>query len=473
MQGQDDPKFLGLSVSQCRDILGLDKYIERYGHQPGFPDMRQHMAEFDDWQLLVPFGNRHITLLCCPEDRCCKSKQSERCLSGKTLCEECELPVCKYCEAALTHAHGARMPESALANDLMVFYAPSILYEKEVTMMELICASVCLTTMISFTLEKKYRGKEQRLFDQAVHMQRHTIGTRGNATSFPMPWEEILRMLQEVDDAAEPGSEIDLPHTGEKLYSWVQVLLKTSGEDSLDDMKGLVHQARVRAEVVVALIEELKTRGHRAYRNLDMERVRTKAFGPEGLPQDGIPDSIVQLLKINPDDSSLDKIQVQKEATPVPGRCQNNADAKHIFEALAPNAVVCERRNEDGIDVVAQRAAALQDIGSRLERGAAGVLKRPASAAGKQPVKVAVSAGNVMVDQFKPWYYGVAFAFLFSFCTGMPDYPAFQEKQRYRRVENAPRVEHAEWDAIMSRRIEGQLVNGIPWGASMYLWPSL
>ena len=117
---------MGLSVAQFRDILGLDKYIERYGHQPGFPDMRQHMAEFDDWQLLVPFGNRHITLLCCPEDRCCKSKQSERCLSGKTLCEECELPVCKYCEAALTHAHGARMPESALANDLMVFYAPSI-----------------------------------------------------------------------------------------------------------------------------------------------------------------------------------------------------------------------------------------------------------------------------------------------------------------------------------------------------------
>ena len=120
--------------------------------------------------------------------------------------------MCKYCEAALTHAHGARMPESALANDLMVFYAPSILYEKEVTMMELICASVCLTTMISFTLEKKYRGKEQRLFDQAVHMQRHTIGTRGNATSFPMPWEEILRMLQEVEDADDQIIAESLQH---------------------------------------------------------------------------------------------------------------------------------------------------------------------------------------------------------------------------------------------------------------------
>ena len=59
-----------------------------------------------------------------------------------------------------------------------------------------------------------------------------------------------------------------------------------------------MHQARVRADVVVALIQELKDRGHRAYKNLDMERVRTKAFGVDGLPVDGVPDAVVQLLKI-------------------------------------------------------------------------------------------------------------------------------------------------------------------------------
>mgnify|MGYP007022856273 CR=1 FL=1 len=92
-----------------------------------------------------------------------------------------------------------QMPREALTNDLMIYYAPSISYERQVTLMELICASVCLTTMISFTRERKNRGKEQRLFDQAVHMQRHTIGTRGTATTFPMPWQEILNMLQAVD----------------------------------------------------------------------------------------------------------------------------------------------------------------------------------------------------------------------------------------------------------------------------------
>ena len=132
-------------------------------------------------------------------------------MATRTLCTDCEVPVCRQCEDALQQPRGAQMPYAALTNDLMTFYAPTLLYEKQATAMELICASVCLTTMISFTLEKKYRG-EDRLFDQAVHMQRHTIGTRGNATSFPMPWQEILRMLQDV----EPTEELDV-HCGESF----------------------------------------------------------------------------------------------------------------------------------------------------------------------------------------------------------------------------------------------------------------
>ena len=278
------------------------------------------------------------------------------------------------------------MPRSALTNDLMIFYAPALLYEKMVTAMELICASVCLTTMISFTLEKKYRG-EERLFDQAVHMQRHTIGTRGNATSFPMPWQEILKLLKDVDP--EEGNAPDLPHSGDELVRWAQVLLKTSGEDGFDDLQGLVHQASVRADVVVALIEDLKQRGHLAYQNLDMDRVRQKAC--ETLPQNGIPPEIMHLIKISGEDDSLDKIQVQKEATPVAGRCQTAKEAQNIFSTLMPNAVVCEKSCDDGVDVIAQRAAAFQDIDARLE------VKT------KKPVKIAVSSGNSMIDQFKPW----------------------------------------------------------------------
>ena len=50
------------------------------------------------------------------------------------------------------------MPPAALANDMMIFYAPRELYTKKVTIMEMICASVCLTSMICFSLEKNIEG---------------------------------------------------------------------------------------------------------------------------------------------------------------------------------------------------------------------------------------------------------------------------------------------------------------------------
>ena len=112
--------------------------------------------------------------------------------------------------------------------------------------------------MISFTLEKKYRG-EQKVLDTEVHMQRHRIGARGNATSFPLPWEQILRMLKDIDAGSEQAADVELPHVGEELGNWVQVLLKSSGADTAEDMSGLIHQARVRAEVVVELIEEMNS----------------------------------------------------------------------------------------------------------------------------------------------------------------------------------------------------------------------
>ena len=62
-----------------------------------------------------------------------------------------------------------------------------------------------------------------------------------------------------------------------------------------------------------------------------------------------------------------------------------------------------------------------------------------------------------MMDQFEPWYFGVAFAFIFKYCTGMPDMPEFMRRPRHRRVQGAPRVELPLWVRVMSRRVESQL----------------
>ena len=197
------------------------------------------------------------------------------------------------------------MPPAALVNDLMIFYAPRELYTQNVTILEMICASPCLTSMICFSLEKKYRG--QRAFDEKVHMNRHRMGARGNATSFPLPWQNLLQQLH--------GDEPDLPHTGVALSSFVNVLLKTSDEgDTKESLAKFIHQALVRRDVVISLIENAVERGHRAYRHLNMVRVRQKA---QELPENGVPAHILKLL---PYDDMLDKIQVQKAATPVPGR---------------------------------------------------------------------------------------------------------------------------------------------------------
>jgi len=116
----------------------------------------------------------------------------------------------------------------------------------------------------------------------------------------------------------------------------------------------------------------------------------------ETLPKEGIPPEIAHLVKISKEDNSLDRIQVQKLSNPVAGRCQNPVEASRIFEELAPNAIVCERSNEDGVDVIAQRAAAFTDIGAKLEACEASTKR-------KKPLKIAVSTGNNMMDQFKPW----------------------------------------------------------------------
>ena len=91
--------------------------------------------------------------------------------------------------------------------------------------------------------------------------------------------------------------------------------------------------------------------------------------------------------------------------------------------------------------------------------------------AAARPKRVVVSTGSSMLDQYEPWYFGVAFGFMFSFCTGMPDPPGFQNKERYRRSGDAPRVDHALWDTIMARRIEGQCVRD--WQLGFVSWNCL
>ena len=250
---------------------------------------------------------------------------------------------------------------------------------------------------------------------------------------------------------------------------------------------------------MVRLIEDAKRRGHRAYRSVNMDNVRAKA---EKLPEHGVPPEIVHLL---PHDDLLDKIQVQKAATPVGGRADLPVAAQTLAQTQ-PNAVLLEKNSFDEADINAQRIAAIRHFADRLcddateptpsptgpQRGGGPSVQKQArvetqtvqstdgqknaavpgatggkssassgvneeSSAGRRVERVAVITGNVMIDQFKPWYFGVAFPFIFKYCTGMPDMPAFAEKERYRRQQDAPRMEPPLWVRVMARRVEAQV----------------
>ena len=201
------------------------------------------------------------------------------------------------------------------------------------------------------------------LFHTTVHMHRHRVGARGTATTFPMPWQALLAELQKLDAEGAQGEAPDVPKVGRDLAHVVQVLLKTNESDDRDALSKFVHQARVRRHVVVDRILEARARGHRAYVLVDPARVRQKALE---LPEDGVPPELLQLL---PDDQSLDKLQVQKAATPVEGR-RDAKDPEEAARAIAvqrPNAVVCEKSCNDEGDINERRWEALRHVAEQLE----------------------------------------------------------------------------------------------------------
>jgi hypothetical protein len=325
---QLEVRFCGLTAQQTETIFGMDTYMKRYGAQgAGQPDLQLAATDFEDWVLELPFEDKPLKILCCPEDRIC---QKPGCTQHTECCDQCELPCCREC-AAYLDAQEPSLPPMSLTNDMMIFYAPRELYTMEVTVMEMICASVCLTSMICFTLEWKYRHENP--FDEKVHMAQHRMGARGNATSFPLPWESMLLDLQRTEGT---GPAPDVPWVGEELAERVSLLLKTRDESNPKACAHHVRQAMVRRRVVVQLIEGAVARGHRAYASVAMEHVREKALR---LPEEGAPPEVIHLL---PRDTDLDKVQVQKAATPVPGR-MDVATAGSKLGQGCPNAVVLEK----------------------------------------------------------------------------------------------------------------------------------
>ena len=164
-----------------------------------------------------------------------------------------------------------------------------------------------------FHFRKKFKG--ERAFDLEAGMNRHRLGARGNATSFPLPWHELLEQLENEKQDNKKRAQ-SLPNTGEVLSNFVSVILKTQDNDDVDgqSLARFIHQAIVRRDVVVRLIDNARRRGHRAYRDIDMTKVVAKAT--EELPVNDVPACVV-LLKEMDDLLKISKSRKQRRQFPV------------------------------------------------------------------------------------------------------------------------------------------------------------
>ena len=135
-------------------------------------------------------------------------------------------------------------------------YAPQRLIEKNVTVMEAICACPCVTTLICLTMEARYEdnirqeGREAEPLNATAQMARHRFGARGNALTFPLPLEELFEALHDHASGVNNLEPLQLPRVGDELGQVARILLKTNkqGATNEQEVKTLIHQAVVRRE---------------------------------------------------------------------------------------------------------------------------------------------------------------------------------------------------------------------------------
>ena len=141
----------------------------------GLRDASLRNPDFEDWYLKlhesVFVGQctpeiqalRGKRLLCCPEDRKCKDAH---CAAGKTLCKQCEVPICRHCWREMKKR---RVVDIGLINDNRYGYVDKLIYENEVTWMEKTVASPYWTSLMMFCIDVREEGKKGKRISLTTH----------------------------------------------------------------------------------------------------------------------------------------------------------------------------------------------------------------------------------------------------------------------------------------------------------------
>ena len=405
--------------------IGLETYLAEYGRipapsvradgkQPEPRDLSMYLEEFDDWKLTVPFSDGDVNVLCCSEDIKCVNDHND----GK-LCTDCQVPICNECWSAIDNVTPHR-PKLALSNDLWFGYLPQVIYDTGATYMELLCASVCHPTMLSFQVNC-YGWDHKK---EEVHMQRHRVGARGNMTAFQVPWENVFSEMQKVRDAGQA----QLPRTGTDLLQLVQVLLQKNGADLDDgDKKQLLKSATVRRDVVLKLIQANHNSGHREYANLDMKKVEKKLYEWDHT-DDTVPQEVlVELSSHKRNDDKVEEDAGGKAAVAPDPLVTKGDDPLKDGRVMS---MACERSSCADLDDNTQFVAAMLETGDRLQADAG----RTDDAASDEDDMARAATMHLTMgparSQLEATFFLTAYAFLFPHSIGAPDLK-YQPRDRY------------------------------------------
>eukprot|EP00435_Cladocopium_sp_Y103_P055193 s336_g18.t1 len=404
--------FFGQSAESLEQLLGFDTYHARYISTLPADTQTSLQSELSHWTCSMSCPSYQIRIVACPEDKTC----GRRC-PMYSVCTQCEVPLCSSCWNYI-YRHRSKPPE-ALSNDMLLGHPPREIYAQECTVLELLCASPCMTALTCFSIER--RCLQDRSLAQDAFMNRHRLCAKGNATTFPLPWEDLLSEFERLDGKrAAKGVAPLLPHVGKGQH--------------------VIHQAVVRRTVVVRLIATMVARHHPAYTGVDMSLVESRA---EMLPENDVPAEIIALLD---NDGSLNQVLRQKAATPFNDQMSEEQAGYEFGRLLKPNAVVMEKTSAGYQDLNAHHVSALEEIVTRSQ---------PTSA---QPLpEVTLYTGTKLLDQFQPLYFALAFPFVFPYGIGLPDVPKWSKRERFRRDAEDPYVELNTWVKVMARRIEAQV----------------
>ena len=276
---------------------------------------------------------------------------------------------------------------------------------------------------------------------------------KGHCFSFIMPWESIIKDLNQKVSAQDLA---ELPRDDECLSYLVRPHLKVAGKDFHQHLK----QVHLRPFVLVLLLHELIDNGHPVYdasipaailKERVSEAVRqrypeTEERVPLEERKGSVPAKIRQILEAqgDPDDTSADvsmslrkMVTFEKHATPGDG----SRSLEQSLEEVRPRSFMLDKSPMACSDPASIEAGGFRKYG-----------------------ELHAETGNIFVNQWRTEYISQALPFVIPRCVSGPDFPG---AKRYRRAQNqeytAAVVSPTEFLRGFSRRVERQVTTN--WSA--------